>query len=410
MKDTETLFSRIDGMTDLVIEWQRGLVGIPAIAPESEGAGEKEKSEWVKKALAAFHPDEVREYNAPDNRVPCGYRPNMLVRWYGKDNSKTAWVMAHLDVVPPGNLSEWNTDPYQVVVEGDKMYGRGTEDNHQGLVSALVAIRAILDMGAQPACNMGLAIVADEETGSEYGLRYMMEHHKEAFGADDLIIVPDAGDEAGLTIEIAEKSILWLKIEITGKLCHASTPALGINAHRAAAHLAVKLDSLYDHFNLSNELFDPPISTFEPTKKEIDVRNINSVPGKDTFYFDSRVLPEYPLSMVEEKISSLCKEIEDRFGVSIATKAMQRAEAAPPTTADAQVVRSLQRGIAAVKGSEAKLIGIGGGTVAAVFRAAALPAAVWSTLHDTAHQANEYSLISNALSDAKVMAHVFMGY
>jgi succinyl-diaminopimelate desuccinylase len=410
MKDIKEIFSRIDGMSDYVIEWQRGMVAIPAIAPESEGNGEKEKSEWVKQTLQALKPEQVRDYPAPDHRVACGHRPNTLVRWFGKDKSKTVWVMAHLDVVPPGDASEWNTDPYQLVLDGDLMYGRGTEDNHQGLVSALVAIKAILDEGVEPACNIGLAIVADEETGSEYGLHYMVKHHQEAFGVNDLIIVPDAGDEAGLTIEIAEKSILWLKIEIIGKLCHASTPALGINAHRAAAHLAVRLDSLYDHFNASNALFDPPISTFEPTKKEIDVRNINSVPGKDTFYFDSRVLPEYPLEIVEARIADLCKEIEERFGVTITTTAMQRAVAAPPTTAETPVVQALQRGIAAVKGAEARLIGIGGGTVAAVFRAAGLPAAVWSTLDDTAHQANENSRISNTLSDAKVMAHVFMGY
>jgi succinyl-diaminopimelate desuccinylase len=343
MKDIKEIFSRIDGMSDYVIEWQRGMVAIPAIAPESEGNGEKEKSEWVKQTLQALKPEQVRDYPAPDHRVACGHRPNTLVRWFGKDKSKTVWVMAHLDVVPPGDASEWNTDPYQLVLDGDLMYGRGTEDNHQGLVSALVAIKAILDEGVEPACNIGLAIVADEETGSEYGLHYMVKHHQEAFGVNDLIIVPDAGDEAGLTIEIAEKSILWLKIEIIGKLCHASTPALGINAHRAAAHLAVRLDSLYDHFNASNALFDPPISTFEPTKKEIDVRNINSVPGKDTFYFDSRVLPEYPLEIVEARIADLCKEIEERFGVTITTTAMQRAVAAPPTTAETPVVQAGQR-------------------------------------------------------------------
>lgn len=409
MDNLEKVIARIDSMAEQVKAWQQSLVAIPAIAPESDGEGERSKAEWVKQALADFHPDEMKEHKAPDSRVPCGYRPNLLVRWYGQDRSKTVWVMAHLDVVPAGDTSEWNTDPFQLVVEGDRLYGRGTEDNHQGLVSALMAIKAMQEAGEQPPCNIGLAIVADEETGSAYGLHYLMQHHRDAFAGDDLIIVPDAGDAEGLTIEIAEKSILWLKIEIIGKLCHASTPALGINAHRAAAHLAVRLDSLYDHFNHSNPLFDPPISTFEPTKKEIDVRNINSVPGKDTFYFDCRVLPEYPLAVVEEKINSLCQEIQERFGVSITVSAQQRAEAAPPTDAASPVVQALQRGIAAVKGAEAKLIGIGGGTVAAVFRAAGLPAAVWSTIDDTAHQANEYALVSNTLSDARVMAHVFMG-
>jgi len=53
-------------------------------------------------------------------------------------------------------------------------------------------------------------------------------------------------------------------------------------------------------------------------------------------------------------------------------------------------------------------MGIGGGTVAAFFREAGLPAAVWSTISATAHQPNEYCLIKNIITDAKIMATVFL--
>jgi succinyl-diaminopimelate desuccinylase len=51
-------------------------------------------------------------------------------------------------------------------------------------------------------------------------------------------------------------------------------------------------------------------------------------------------------------------------------------------------------------------MGIGGGTVAAVFRRAGLPAAVWSTIDDVCHQPNEYCVIDYMVNDAKVFAHV----
>ncbi len=402
-------FDHIDGSSSLVIEWQRAMTAIPAMGPESGGDGEKEKADWVKGLLQEIGYDALNDYPAPDPRVSCGWRPNFLVRWHGRDRSKTVWVMTHLDVVPPGDLKLWSNDPFTLTVAGDRLIGRGVEDNQQGLVSALLAVRALRKAGVTPACDIGLAVVADEENGSEFGLHYLLKHHRDAFGCQDLIIVPDAGDEKGLTIEIAEKSILWLQVQVQGKQCHASTPAQGINAHRAAAHLAVKLDSLYQTFNQSDALFDPPVSTFEPTKKEANVPNINSIPGEDIFYLDSRVLPHYSLQSVEERIQQICREVETQFGVTIALSSKQRAAAAPPTGANAPVVQALKRSIAAVKGSEAKLIGIGGGTVAAAFRAAGLPAAVWSTLEDTAHQPDESSLISNTLSDAKVLAHLFIG-
>ena len=57
-------------------------------------------------------------------------------------------------------------------------------------------------------------------------------------------------------------------------------------------------------------------------------------------------------------------------------------------------------------GREALPQGIGGGTVAAFFRKAGLPAAVWMTANDCAHQPNEFCFLSHILGDAKVLAHV----
>ena len=72
------------------------------------------------------------------------------------------------------------------------------------------------------------------------------------------------------------------------------------------------------------------------------------------------------------------------------------------------MVEALKKAVEKVKGLDAKPMGIGGGTVAAFFRKAGLPAAVWSTEPDTPHQPNEYCLISNIITDAKVFAFIFM--
>ena len=72
------------------------------------------------------------------------------------------------------------------------------------------------------------------------------------------------------------------------------------------------------------------------------------------------------------------------------------------------VVQALMRAIREVYGREAQPQGIGGGTVAAFFRQQGLPAAVWMTVSQTAHQPNEFTLLSNLLGDARVLAHVFL--
>jgi succinyl-diaminopimelate desuccinylase len=61
-----------------------------------------------------------------------------------------------------------------------------------------------------------------------------------------------------------------------------------------------------------------------------------------------------------------------------------------------------------VYGKAGKAMGIGGGTVAALFRRAGFDAACWSRLDETAHQPNEYCIIDNMVGDAKVFAHIFL--
>ena len=94
--------------------------------------------------------------------------------------------------------------------------------------------------------------------------------------------------------------------------------------------------------------------------------------------------------------------------MTLEVEPVQELQAAPATAPDAPVVLALQRAIRAVYGREARPQGIGGGTVAALFRRAGLPAVVWGTIADTCHQPNEYALISNTLSDAAVLAALFL--
>ncbi|NOY79154.1 MAG: M20 family metallo-hydrolase [Calditrichaeota bacterium] len=405
----QKIADRISNYEDLAIEYETRLTAIPALGPENDGEGEVKKAEYIKTVLKdKLKADEILEINAPDDRVPAGYRPNLVAKFKGKNHSRTIWVMAHMDVVPPGELSLWTGDPWTVRVEDGKVIGRGVEDNQQGMVSGFLAVQALREENVTPEYDVALLLVADEETGSKYGLEYIATKHPDLFRKEDIIIIPDAGNEDGTMIEVAEKSILWTKFRTIGKQCHGSTPEKGINAHRAAAHLIVRLDDLYTIFDKNDPLFDPPISTFEPTKKEPNVANVNTIPGEDIFYQDARILPDYSLKEIEDKIGEMIGEIEQKFGVKIETEHPQKEEAAPPTPPDAPVVEALKKAVKEVYNREAKPMGIGGGTVAAFLRRAGFHAAVWSTMDELAHQPDEYAKIENILGDAKVFAHIFL--
>lgn len=401
------IFKKIEKSKDLIIQVQRELTKRVAIGPENGGDGEYDKVLYVKALLKELAPDSFYEIKAPDKRVKIGFRANLIAEWKSKSSDPVIWFITHSDVVPPGDLSLWSGDPYEIRVEGDKIIGRGVEDNQHAFVSFFLAIKSILDTDKSLLRHpVGLAFVADEETGSNYGLKYILEHHN-VFKEEDLIIVPDGGNEKGTMIEVAEKSMLWLKFDIYGIQCHASTPDKGKNSLYAAARLILELKkNLEAMFNEKDELFSPPYSTFEPTKIEANVENVNTIPGKDTFYMDCRVLPSYKLDNVISEVKKIAESVSKELGVSISIEPVYRLDSPMPTPKDCLVVKALSKAIKEIKGKEAEIRGIGGGTVAAFLREKGLPAVVWSTVSDTAHKPDEYCLISNIIEDAKIMAYL----
>lgn len=401
-----TLVARIDGYRDNVIELQTELCRRPALDPTSGGTGEMEKAAWLESYLRGLGLT-VARYDAPDSRVPSGKRPNLVT--YYPSNPSTGprlWIIAHTDVVPPGDPALWTGDPWTLRVDGDILKGRGVEDNQGGLSAGVMAVRAFIEARVQPQLPFALAFVADEETGSVYGLRYLIEKHRSLFRKDDVIVIPDSGNPQGTELEIAEKGILWVRFRTLGKQTHGSVPATGINAHKASAYLITRMESLYQKFKKRDPLFHPSNSTFEPTKKENNVPNINTIPGEDVMYFDCRVLPAYQLDQVIRAMKVLVKETERKFKVKIEMTFVQKESPAPPTPADSPVAVAITRAMKELRKKTPKAIGIGGGTVAKYLREAGFPCAVWSTLDEQAHRPDEHVRVSHILADAKVFAHM----
>lgn len=397
--------TQMESYREDIIEIQRQLTAHPAIAPENGGDGEWMKAEFITGYLKKLG-FEVERYDADDNRVPSKKRPNIVIRLRGTDRSRTTWVIGHLDVVPPGDYSLWTGDPYKVRVDGDRIIGRGVSDNQSGVLSGLFALKCLRDLGLTPAVDAAACFVADEETGSRYGVQHILEI-KGLFRSDDRIYIPDAGNEDGSMIEVAEKAKIWIKFSVIGKQGHAGSPKSGINANRAGSHLVVKLNELYEEFNQTDSLFGTP-STFEPTKREANVQSINILPGKDVFYMDCRFLPCYKSQAILDSIHKKCEWIEQQYGVKIVIESSRASDALPAVPSDSNAVTSLIPAVRAVYQVEPKPMGIGGGTVAYYFREKKIPAIVWMKTTGGAHQPDESVDINEIISNASVFSWVMM--
>jgi len=401
---SQKIFSEIEKQKEQLIQTLMKLIRIPAIGPENGGAGELEKAESLVKMLTLMGFDKIERYDAEDERVPSKKRPNIVAYYYGENRAERLWIISHLDIVPAGEESLWTiTKPFEPKIKDERIYGRGSEDNMQSMVASIYATKTLKDLNLKPKRTIALAFVADEEHGSEYGIQHLIKQG--LFKKDDLIIVPDSGNEDGSFIEIAEKSALWFRIRTIGQQTHASRPDKGLNAHRIGMEFALALDKmLHEKYSAKDAYFDPPQSTIEPTKKDKNVDAVNIIPGEDLIYFDLRILPNYNLDEIINDINNLAKQYERKTGATIKFEPLQKSVAPKPTDANAKVVKMLEEAIKTVRNVKPKVGGVGGGTCAAFFRKIDIPAVVWCTIDETAHQPNEYAKIENILADAKVYA------
>ncbi|MGC9190290.1 MAG: M20 family metallo-hydrolase [Candidatus Micrarchaeia archaeon] len=397
----EIIDKLIEESKEDAIKTMKEMIAIPSISPMSGGEGESKRADYLQALLKSFG-FEVKRYDYNDGKA---LRSNLVVKQ--GNFASTIWIIVHIDTVSPGDLSLWKHNPFEAYVEDGKIFGRGTSDNGQEVIASIYALKAVKESGIQKGYNFGLAMVADEELGSKYGVQKLLQEN--IFGNNDLFLVPDAGSKSGDKIETAEKGLLWLKFTITGKQVHASTPNKGVNAYKHAMHFLDRLqDFLYDKYNATDSLFYPSYSTFEVTKHEPNVESTNIIPGTDISYMDCRVLPSYKLDDIIADISARAEEEKKTVkGLGIEIETFNREDPAQPTSIDSPIVKMLSNRISEKLKLSPRFGGIGGSTCALFFRAKGLPVAVWSIDDGMAHQPNEYCKIDDMINTAKVFASLF---
>ncbi|MHB1622366.1 MAG: M20 family metallo-hydrolase [Cuniculiplasma sp.] len=384
---------------EFLIEIAKRIIPVRSISPASGGKGESDRADLIVDILKELGYENPVRFDVEDS---SGFKRSSVIQKVG-NYSKTLWLVSHIDTVPDGDPNLWSRPPFETTVEGNRIYGRGTSDDGQAIFLSLLLLKELNPSKLK--MNIGLAFVADEEVGSRYGIQYLLE--KNLFKKDDLIIVPDAGSMDGMELEIAEKSILWVKFTVKGKQYHASMPNNAISAARDGMEFMLELDKkLHSKYTDKDDTFNYPYSTFEPTKHEKNVDNVNTIPGKEVFYLDCRILPHYDIDNVIDEISMQISEFERTHKTKISMEFIQKEQAPIPTSKDSEVVVELIKALSQ-RGGEPRTVGIGGGTCAAFFRRLGYDAVVWSTtVPDVAHQVDEYVIIDQILQDNETIQKI----
>ena len=397
----EDVLRRVEASEDDAVSMMCGMTEIPAIAPCNGGNGECARADKIQSFLKGF--DTVERYDVEDPDHPGVMRANIVARRRGKKEG-TVWFIAHMDVVPVGELSDWEHPPFEPLVKDGRIYGRGTEDNGQSLIGAITASKVLADQELQ-GMSLGAAFVGDEESGSNCGIKYLLSQG--IFKDGDFIIVPDWGSPGGTMVDVSEKQLLWVKIAVTGRQTHGSTPSKGINAHRVAMEFVTDLLSkLEERYPKKDPIFRPDVSTFEPTRSVGNTGSINMIPGYHELYMDCRILPDYDIKEIVSFMGSVANIHSERTGAKIDVTVEQGVVSGKPSDPDTDNYRTFVGSIKQARGIDVSAVGIGGGTCANFFRLAGMNAYVWGSDGGTLHQPNEYVVIRTMMDDAKAFAAI----
>ena len=116
-------------------------------------------------------------------------------------------VLCHLDVVPAGDLKDWQTPPFEATIVGDYIVGRGVQDDKGPSLAALYAVKSLLDEGVQFTKRIRFIFGTDEET-----LWRCMNRYNQMEEQADLGFAPDSS----FPLTYAEKGLLQVKLHGPG--------------------------------------------------------------------------------------------------------------------------------------------------------------------------------------------------
>ncbi|HZU86108.1 MAG TPA: M20 family peptidase, partial [Anaerolineaceae bacterium] len=161
---------------------------------------------------------------------------SLLYTWPGSQpDLEPVLLAAHLDVVPadPATLNQWEHPPFSGAIDGEYIWGRGTQDIKCQVVGLLEAIEDLIKQNFKPERTIYLAFGHDEEISAWQGApviaRQLEEKGERLFAVLDEGGALTAGMVPGLDLPVAmigisEKGYATLEFKVKGQPGHSSTP------------------------------------------------------------------------------------------------------------------------------------------------------------------------------------------
>ena len=348
------------------------LIGKKSVTPNDDGC-----QEYIK--------NELSEYGFIHENINLEDVKNI---WLRKGSKRPLLVFAgHTDVVPPGNIDEWKTEPFVPEVKDNILYGRGASDMKSSISAMISAAQKFVKDNPDHKGSIGFLLTSDEEGPAKYGTQKVIEKFKKDNIEIDYCVVgePTSSEKFGDTIKNGRRGSLTGYLKIIGIQGHIAYPELAKNPIHIAGSLISELNNY--KWDNGNKYF--PKTSFQISSVKSDEVASNMIPRSIDIIFNLRFSSE----LTQDDIKSNFKNIISKFNCEYEIDWNCSAE--PFITSEGKLTKVLQEAIKETVNINSNLSTTGGTSDARFISRHAKETVEFGPLNKTAHKINENINLQN---------------
>ncbi|TQV88198.1 succinyl-diaminopimelate desuccinylase [Aliikangiella coralliicola] len=217
-----------------------------------------------------------------------------------QSNKPMLAFVGHTDVVPPGDLTSWHTEPFLPIEKNGYLHGRGSVDMKTAVAAMVIALEYFVKLGLKQNVDIGFMLTSDEEGEAVHGIKHVVERLQARGQKVNWALVgePSSEEKVGDSIKIGRRGSLTASVILKGKQGHVGYPSQIVNPVKQASKLLNKLQ--HKQWDMPSRFF--PATSFQVVKFHCDSGAENISPATAEFVFNMRYSPKQTVEKLQNYI------------------------------------------------------------------------------------------------------------
>lgn len=231
--------------------------------------------------------------------------------WAWRGTGKNITFLGHTDVVPAGNIHDWNTPPFLSTIKDNVLFGRGAVDMKGAISAMIIAVESFIKKKPNHKGRISFLITSDEESSGLNGTKKIVSILKKRNESIHYCLVGEPTSEKilGDCIKNGRRGSLSGNLIIYGKQGHVAYPNKSINPIHSSAQFLLDLSSLT--FDNGNVFFEPASVQISKIFSEKNCTS-NMIPGQLKIFFNVR----FGSAVTKQKIINVIQQLLNKYSLN----------------------------------------------------------------------------------------------